>query len=67
MELMPIPKKRKLFPVIDVNYPLALLKYQNMDPYLLLARDAPQRQAVFMIEKHAHHWIFQYPFSIISF
>jgi hypothetical protein len=41
IEFMSIPKKRKSFAVIDVNNPLPLLEYQNMDPYLLLARDMP--------------------------
>jgi hypothetical protein len=52
---MPIPKKRKCVSVINVNYLLHLLEYQNMDPYLLSVRDAPQWRAAFMIEKLHEH------------
>jgi hypothetical protein len=46
-----IPKKRKRSSIIDVNYPLPSLDYENMEPYLLSAKDAPRRRAVFMVEK----------------
>jgi hypothetical protein len=52
---MPIPKKRMRFSIIDVNCPLPLLQFQNIDPYLLSSKDAPRWRAGFLVEKlHAN-------------
>lgn len=48
---MPIPKKRRRFSIIDANYPLPLLEFQNMDQYLLSSKDAPRWRAVFLVGK----------------
>ncbi len=50
IQTMPIPKRRKVSPIIDTNQPLPDLEYQTMQPYLLSARQAPLCHAVFLVE-----------------